>query len=315
MNNRFQILSLDGGGIKGIFTAAVLAKLEEDLNTQITKHFDLIVGTSTGGIIALGLGIGMRPIDILNFYLDNASNIFPTSKLNSAVRYFRYKYDSNPLIKALKDCFGDLLLGDSKKRLVIPSYNLGEDDVYIFKTPHNERLKRDYKTPIWKVALATASAPTYFSTFKGIDNVRLIDGGVWANNPINVGISEAISLLDRSLEDLYCLSIGTTNEISARPRNLDFGGLWQWRFQGLDIILRAQSIGAHTQAQHLLSRDKVIRLNPVVPDKLFKLDDSSPDDLISKAAHESRIFSPVFENIFLEHNASDYIPYHKVDGE
>ena len=73
---RFQILSLDGGGIKGLFSAAVLAKLEEDLNTNITDHFDLIVGTSTGGIIALGLGLGMKPQEIVQFYVESGPQIF-----------------------------------------------------------------------------------------------------------------------------------------------------------------------------------------------------------------------------------------------
>jgi patatin-like phospholipase/acyl hydrolase len=75
-NNQFQILSLDGGGIKGIFSAAVLAYLEEDFKTSIVDHFDLIVGTSTGGIIALGLGLGLKPFEILNFYVDEGAVTF-----------------------------------------------------------------------------------------------------------------------------------------------------------------------------------------------------------------------------------------------
>ncbi len=73
---RFQILSLDGGGIKGLFSAAVLASIEEDLGIRITDHFDLVTGTSTGGIIALGLGIGLRPREIVEFYVREGPRIF-----------------------------------------------------------------------------------------------------------------------------------------------------------------------------------------------------------------------------------------------
>ncbi len=73
---RFQILSLDGGGLKGLFSAAVLAELENDLNISVADHFDLIVGTSTGGLIALGLGAGLRPADIVDFYADRGPYVF-----------------------------------------------------------------------------------------------------------------------------------------------------------------------------------------------------------------------------------------------
>jgi patatin-like phospholipase/acyl hydrolase len=159
---RFQILSLDGGGIKGIFAAAVLASLEDDFRVDITNHFDLIVGTSTGGIIALGLGLGMRPREIVEFYTTHGKSIFRDRfKVRSIFHLFSRKFPSSPLEKALRDraAFGDRLLGESQKRLVIPAYNVGEDDVYIFKTPHHERFRRDNKVPAWKVALATSVVP------------------------------------------------------------------------------------------------------------------------------------------------------------
>src|SRR3989442_5590388 len=158
---RFQILSLDGGGIKGLFSAAVLAKLEEDLNTNITDHFDLIVGTSTGGIIALGLGLGMKPQEIVQFYVESGPQIFRDRLgLSKFKHWLSCKFPQHPLRTALQKCFGDRPLADSKKRLVIASYNCGADDIYLFKTPHHERLRRDYKVPMWKVALATSAAPT-----------------------------------------------------------------------------------------------------------------------------------------------------------
>ncbi len=311
MIERFQILSLDGGGIKGLFSAAVLAFLEEDHGVSIKDHFDLIVGTSTGGIIALGLGLGLTPREIVHFYVEKGPSIFHEVKTSKIRQLYRTKYDVVPLESALKKCFGDVLLGSSTKRLVIPSYNIGEDDVYLFKTPHHERLKRDYKVPVWKVALATSAAPTYFQSCQKVDHIRLVDGGVWANNPTMVGIVEAISMLDVPLNAIRVLSLGTTNAVKGRTKSLDRGGIWQWKSEAVDVIMRGQSIGAFTQAQHLLGKDKVVRMDPKVPDRLFELDKLSEKELLAKAAHESRIFSPQFKEKFTEYKSSEFKPFHK----
>lgn len=311
MSDTFQILALDGGGIKGLFSAAVLTHLEEDLQINITDYFDLIVGTSTGGIIALGLGIGMRPHEIVRFYVKKGPEIFPRRIGTGLRQCWRNKFDVSPLEDALKECFNDKLLGESRKRLVIPSYNLGDDDVYLFKTDHHERLNRDYKVPMWKVALATSAAPTYFPSFWGINHMRLIDGGIWANNPTMVGIVEAVSMLGQSLDSIKVLNLGTTDEVKIRADKLDKGGFWQWKKAALDVFLRAQNIGTFTQAQHLLGKEKVIRLNPKVPDGLFAMDKLSEKDLLSKAAHESRHFAPQFREVFTNHKAQEFNPFHK----
>src|SRR6266436_2722254 len=125
MTERFQILSLDGGGIKGLFSAAVLAAIEADLNVNIAEHFDLIVGTSTGGIIALGLGLGLRPRQIVDSYAKRGPSIFRgLYGLRWAGHWYVRKFPQQPLCEALQstDVFGDRKLGDSKKPLVITSY-------------------------------------------------------------------------------------------------------------------------------------------------------------------------------------------------
>lgn len=315
MSDNFQILALDGGGLKGIFSAAILAHLENDCGIRIVDHFDLIAGTSTGGIIALGLGIGMSPLEIVNFYIENGVKIFPDNRLLGIKHYFRHKYHPKELEHVLRDCFKEKALADSSKRLVIPSYNMGEDDVYLFKTPHHKRLRRDFKVPIWKVAMATSAAPTYLPSFTGVDNVRLVDGGIWANNPIMIAITEAISMLNIPLNSLRVLSLGTTNELVGRRACLDHGGLWSWRKDAIDVSLHAQSIGAFNQALHLLGTEKVLRIDPKVPDGLFELDKLSADDLLGKAAHESRHFVPKFHEVFFDHKAEAFIPFYNLKGE
>ena len=182
---RFQILSLDGGGYRGIYSAAVLAAIEEDLGTPITQYFDLIAGTSTGGIIAIGLGAGLRPRDIVEFYARWGPKIFRKQRLRTGFGLWRRKYGSETRRHALTEVLGERTLGDSACRLVIPAYDLGADAVYIFKTPHNIKLKRDWKERLVDVAMATSAAPTYFQA-ASLAGIRLVDGGVWANNPTNL---------------------------------------------------------------------------------------------------------------------------------
>ncbi len=309
---RFQILALDGGGIKGLFSAAVLAAIEEDLGISVVDHFDLITGTSTGGIIALALGLGMRPREIVEFYLSQGPAIFPTHLSLKKLQHWLFrKFHSAPLEDALRHHFGDKRLADCTKRLVIPTYNLGDDDVYLFRTPHAERLRRDYKVPVWKVALATSAAPTYFPCCRHVDNLRLIDGGVWANNPTLVGIIEAYGTLGVSLDAIKVFSIGTSQAVSNRHHRLNTGGILSWARNNaaIDIIMRGQSIAAHNQAMFLLGRERIERLNPIVPESEFSLDGThKASDLIAKAAHHSRTFMPTFENKFRDHTAYPFSP-------
>jgi len=310
-SNRFQILSFDGGGIKGLFSAAVLANVEEDLGIRVADHFDLITGTSTGGIIALGLGLGLRPREIVHFYVEEGPAIFRQAHWWTSLRWlWRQKYPQEPLKRALHKCFGEKRLADSAKRLVIPSYSLDKDEVYIFKTAHHERLARDWKEPMWKVALATSAAPTFFPSCKDVDHIRLIDGGIWANNPTVVGIVEAYSMLGVPMESISTLSLGTTNAVTNKPSSLDAGGLWRWRNAAIDAAMRGQSHGVQGQAQHLLTAERAIRLDPPVPDGVFALDKLSESRLLSEAAQASRNFSPTFKTRFATHIAEPFVPLH-----
>lgn len=308
MNERFQILALDGGGIKGLFSAAVLAKLEEDLEIEIAQHFDLIAGTSTGGIIALGLGAGLRPAEIVEFYVAEGPKIFSQYPWSGLQHLFFRKYGPKGLESALKRCFGDLRLGDSTKRLIIPSYSLDSERVYVCKTPHHERLRRDYRAYMWEVAMATAAAPTYLPGFQGLDGVRLIDGGVWANNPAPLAVAEATSMLDVELSSIRLLSLGTTYDVKNHPSYLDWGGQLLWARSVAGVIMRAQSEGATGLAEHLIGKTNFLRVNPAVSKGLFALDRLNLEQLMARAAEVSRHCAPEVERLIRGHRAPKYTP-------
>lgn len=316
MAKKFQILSLDGGGIKGLFSAALLAHIEADLRTDISRHFDLIVGTSTGGIIALGLGLELRPAEIIEFYVNEGRNIFPSNPGILEWRRYRHwlrnKYDNTPLECALRDCFGEKRLGESAKRLVIPAFNLHDNDVKLFKTAHHTRLRRDYKLAAWKIAMATSAAPTYFPGFNQVDHQRLVDGSVWANNPIMVGLTEALGVLEIPPSQISILSIGTLEDLPNRPKHLHRGGKLQWANQAIEVLFAGQSIGATNQASLILGEKNVFRINPEVPDGLFKLDHYRPEALQAKAAHHSQHAMPRIQEQFLNHVAAEFTPFHSM---
>lgn len=312
---RFQVLSLDGGGIRGIFSAALLAGLEKDLGRPVRDHFDLVVGTSTGGLIAIALGAGIAPGDVVDLYVSEMTTIFPGPRRLRLVRQLlRPKYGLDGLEKLLRSVLGDRILGESRVPLVISSFDLGENRVYLFKTPHHERLKRDWQVPFWQVAVATSAAPTFFPAFSlPEEHVRLVDGGVWANNPAMVGVVEAVSMFGQPLNTIRVLSLGTTADPRTRKRKLDNDGLLQW-MRGpnvVDVLLTGQSVGAFTEVQHLIGRDNARRLDPPPPPGLMHLDTADARDLKAKAAYHRRSFCPVFEFTFADHTAA---PYHSWYG-
>lgn len=302
--DRFRILALDGGGVRGTFTASFLAELEQMTGKRIAEYFDLVAGTSTGGIVALALGLGISPSEILDFYLKEGPTIFKNIGLEglrrSALHWFRPKHPREPLRAALERVFGNRRMGASHCRLVIPSFDAVNGQVHVFKTAHHARLKQDYKVTAVDVALATSAAPTFFESYTNREGQRFIDGGVWANCPAATAIIESMTLLEQTLGNIDILSIGTTSSpfsVSAREARR---GLWGWRRLALNLIMAAQSEAALSQAKMLVG-ERLFRVEPKVEGGRFSLDNSKEiGDLralgISTARHKETEISKLFLN-------------------
>ena len=270
MNKQRRILAIDGGGIKGVFPASFLATVEDSIGNNVADYFDLIVGTSTGGIIALGLGLGLSAKEILAFYEESGPLIFSG---NRRLPWLKSKYNSGTLKTALEDCFAEKTLGCSKKRLVIPSLNLENGEVYIFKTAHHPRLERDYKKKAVDVALATASAPTYFPAHQSTAGTPLIDGGMWTNNPVGLAVVEAIAVLEWPRDSLKILSLGCTTEpLNVNQARRRSRGKLYWAFKAVEVFMHAQSHGSLGTAKLLAGHENITRINPVVSPGRFNLD-------------------------------------------
>ncbi|MFV9485095.1 CBASS cGAMP-activated phospholipase [Christiangramia sp. ASW11-125] len=202
----FKILSIDGGGIKGLYSATILREFESKFNCHISDHFDMICGTSTGGLIALGLSLKIPARDLVEFYKKEGPKIFPESKNYNffgkkvSRRFLSQiigtgKYSDKPLRKALENIFGEHTIGDSHNLLCIPTYTVTEARPFVFKYDHPEGdLDRDNECKMVDVALATSAAPTYFPMvdIPLYNNKQFVDGGVWSNNPTLTGLLEAL---------------------------------------------------------------------------------------------------------------------------
>jgi predicted acylesterase/phospholipase RssA len=300
---RFNILSLDGGGLKGVYSAAFMAALEEDHGVRIQDHVDLIAGTSTGGILAIGLGHDLRPAELLDIYCSRADTIFSRRRVRPGLT--RPRYRPGGLATVLREILGERRFGESKVRLVIPTYDLDNNCVYVFRTPHTERLKRDWRESSVDVALATSAAPTFFPAH-GLRGSRLIDGGVWANNPSMVAVAEAVNSCGRTLDDLHLLSIGTSTEVRNASK-LPRAGLVRWARPLVQTVLDGQAHAAKNQCFLLLGDNRFVRADPMVPAGLVALDRLDPADLISRARSDSRHLGPRVER-FLDHRAIPFRP-------
>jgi len=294
---RFRILSIDGGGIKGVLPAAFLASIEDVLGVPINKYFDLIAGTSTGGILAIGLGLGFSARELRDFYIEEGPKIFNSKLPGWRVGVFKPKHSSEPLKQALAERFTDKKIGDSKTRLIIPTFNGSKAEIHIYKTRHHAKLDMDHRISALEVAMATTAAPVYLPSFKGSQGITFVDGGLWANNPVGYAAVEAITLLGRKPNELRILSLGCT-QIAQSFSKLKAGKDWAL-LPPIEAALVGQSGGSLGIAQSIAGHENVYRINPVVPAGKFSLDGSGGIDELrglgeSEARHEIPKLKPVF---------------------
>ena len=180
-------------------------------------------------------------------------------------------YDHRPLEKALYDVLGERTLGESRSRLVIPSCMVPSSEIAVFKTDHHSDYQRDHKMFAWEVCRATSAAPTYFSGHER--NGRMfVDGGLWANNPILVAVTEALSCFDILPSQIQVLSIGTGNkpfDISLKKAR---GGWFQWKY-ALTGAMHLSTENAASQVSLFIGDENVIRIEPEKQIAAIELDD------------------------------------------
>jgi patatin-like phospholipase/acyl hydrolase len=324
-DSTFRILSLDGGGIKGTFTAAVLAAWEEEVerkhNGKLTDHFDLIAGTSTGGILALGLGMGLRASDMLAFYEQRGPRVFPLTSLGHKLRYrlrqlFTSKYPQDALRSELRAAFANApgkKMRDSVCRLVIPTAHALTGSVHLFRTNHHPDVTAHAGSCAIDVALATAAAPSYFRAAT-VDASSYVDGGVWANNPTLAALAEAVSRLRVPLNRLDILSIGTTTAPYSGRKTLESGVAgWLKGGQIIELLMHAQAQGTIALANSLAGRPRMLRVDLTLVPNEVSLDNveriGNLKDYGRKAAQDEGTFADVMARFLNGIQVEDWMRY------
>jgi uncharacterized protein len=256
----FRILALDGGGIRGIFTASFLRTLEDLSHGNVADQFDLIAGTSTGGIIGLALACGIPARRILDLYLEIGPRIFRRPRRLGML--LRPKYDSGPLARVLKEVFGTRTINDVLTPVCITSYELTNSYPRIWKDDHAAESLDGGETAAWKVALATSSAPLYFPGATVAEGDSHVDGGLFANNPTLVGLAEVVRYFHQPLERIRVLSVGAGERAERIPHERARRmGVWQWKTAIYEHMLIAQARIAHEIARRLLPARQYVRIN------------------------------------------------------
>ena len=239
----YHVLALSGGGYRGLYTATVLAELEKALGRPIASHFDLICGTSVGGILALGLADEIPANQLQALFEENGNRIFGCRGLLRSLFgfWFTAKYSSKGLKNVLNERFGEKTIGELKHRVLIPAVNYSTGRGQFFKTPHHLSFELDHHMKLVDVALATAAAPVYLPLYRNQRGV-FADGGLVGNAPGLFGLHEVRTFLTAEQNArIRVLAIGTMT-IGATVRgsaSLD-RGFGKWRGGLFDLVISAQ---------------------------------------------------------------------------
>jgi len=307
-----RILSIDGGGIRGIIPGQILVVLEEKLkaktgneNARISDYFDLIAGTSTGGILTCAYlmpdkentGQELRPkfdaSQVVDLYLKRGGDIFDVPlghKIRTMGGITDELYPASQLEKALDDYFGNTKLSELIKPCLITSYDVQRRKGH-FLTQHDALLKKACDYLVKDVARATSAAPTYFevSDIKSATDVSypLIDGGVFVNNPTLCAFAEVYKKYKTPPEKMVILSIGTG--FSRKEYHYDKVKNWgmvQWVKPIIDIMMSGVAEVVDYQLRQIFdavgATGQYIRINTelsidVSPD----MDNASPKNLVA----------------------------------
>ncbi len=321
-----RILCIDGGGVLGTFPAAFLAALERHLAKPIGSYFDLIAGTSTGGIIAIGLGLGLRASELLDLYEQRGPAIFGQGrgrladaiarKFRLARRLFTPKYHPAALRRVLDEVLGERRIGDARTRLLVPAWNPVARAVHVYKTAHHPRLRTDYRCLAADAAMATAAAPTYFPRHVTRDAAGLTDGGTWANNPIALAVVEAIAVLGWPSHALQVLSLGCLEETYDIGRHAGIGALGT---KLIPLFMDGQSHGAMGIAKlltgHEHEREAIHRIDHTVPRNRYAMDDARVIPDLKGLGHAvARDRLPALEPLFFRSPADAFAPFHPLEA-
>ncbi len=315
-NRPFHILALSGGGFRGLYSATILSSLEETMGAPLGKHFDLICGTSVGGILALGLAKEIPAQDLKNLFVRYGRTIFDRRLVLRGMAFFA-RHTNHGLMNVLTKLFENATLGDLDHPVLIPTVNYATGLAKVFKTPHHKTFEVDHKTSLIDAAMATSAAPTYFPIYAN-SRGKFVDGGLVANAPGLLGLHEAVKYFGVDEKDVRVLSIGTMSAGTTIRGDsaLDLGFI-RWRGRLFDLIISAQESITDSMLQHRLQDLYLLIDDSVTPDQakdissLDKVNDRAVDTLTARGTDRVQrvLGQPKFQP-FRKHQAAPTTFFH-----
>ena len=295
----FHILALDGGGTRGIYTAQLLAKIEQAFGVPIRTRFDLIAGTSTGAIIA-GAAVSDIPMtDIVELFETETPYIFRRRWYR--IPLFLSKYPNQKLAQIIAKHLPATPLGEIASPLMITSSEIAKSEVHIFRSNYGSRDSEIAPTSkdvnLRDAILASCAAPTFFAP-KSVGNFLLADGGLWANNPSTVAFTEALSVFGKEAREIRMLSIGTGHSVNMYRNRRGWGFITGWGGAKLTSYVMTLQSQASANTAKLLLKENYLRINPEIDfwelDTLTQLDNlkSLAERDFEKYAAEIEAFIP-----------------------
>ncbi|MFW5719564.1 MAG: patatin-like phospholipase family protein [Candidatus Dojkabacteria bacterium] len=295
--NVVKVLSIDGGGIRGIIPALLLSEIERLTGKYIADLFDLIVGTSTGAVLTLGLtkpDDNLSPVyrasDLMRFYEQDGAYIFSKTlwrNLRTAWGLADERYNDARLEEVLEKYFGTTTLKDSLADVVITAYEIERRFPFFFKS-RKSKFARNYNFLMKDIVRASTAAPTYFEPKKiptedSSEYFSLIDGGVFANNPAMCGYVEALTIFPEA-KSVLLVSLGTGHQTrSIMHENAKGWGLAQWAVPILDTVFDGISDTVDYQLKQILDdyngMQMYFRFQPTLEEVNQSLDDASPENI------------------------------------
>ncbi|RAU36421.1 CBASS cGAMP-activated phospholipase [Pseudomonas sp. RIT411] len=264
----YHVLALSGGGYRGLYTATVLAEMEQVLGRPIASHFDLICGTSAGGLLALGLASEIPAPELKAMFENQGQQIFGARSWwrRRVGMYFKAKHSNEGLRSVLEQRFGTTTIGDLKHRVLIPAVNYTTGRGQFFKTPHHQSFELDHRLSLVDVALATSAAPVYFPSVRNSRGV-FVDGGLVGNAPGLFGLHEIRTFLDKDPEALVrVLAIGTMTVGATISGGTDLDqGLLGWGSSLFDLVISAQESSVDYMLTQSIGGDYFKIDDPVTP--------------------------------------------------
>ena len=273
----FHILALDGGGTRGIYTAQLLAKIEQAFGTPIKTYFDLIAGTSTGSIIA-GAAVSDIPMtEIVELFETETPYIFRRRWYR--IPLFLSKYPNQKLAQIIAAHLPATPLGDIETPLMITSSEIAKSEVHIFRSNYrgydSEIAPTGEDVSLRDAILASCAAPTFFAP-KSVGNFLLADGGLWANNPSTVAFTEALTAFGKETREIRMLSVGTGHSVNMYRNRRGWGFITGWGGAKLTSYVMTLQSQASANMAKLLLKENYLRINPEIDfwelDTLTQLD-------------------------------------------